>query len=59
MADSLLAFVPHEQTYRASSILRQTGILSPDGSKVRAVQNVMELNANSPTAAKVASTEMA
>ena len=37
MADSLLVLVPHEQTHRASSILQQTGILSPDGSKARAV----------------------
>ena len=59
MAESLLVFVPHEQTHRASSILEQIKILSPDGTKVRAVQNVMKLIANSPGAAKVAPTEMA
>ena len=45
MADSLLIFVPHEQTHRASSILKQIGILSPDGSKARAVENVMKQEA--------------
>ena len=59
MADSLLVLVSHEQTHRASSILKQTGILSPDGSKARAVENVMKLIANSLSAAKAAPTEMA
>ena len=59
MADSLLVFVPHEHTHRASSILKQIGILSPDGTKARAVKNVMKLIANSLSVAKVAPTEMA
>ena len=45
MADSLLVLVPHAQTHRASSILKQIGILSPDGSKARAVENVMKQEA--------------
>ena len=59
MADSLLVSVPHEQTHRASSILKQIGILSPDGSKARAVENVVKLITNSSSAAKAAPTEMA
>ena len=59
MADSLLVLVPYKQKNIASSILKQIGILSPDGSKARAVENVMTLIANSLSAAKAASTEMA
>ena len=57
MADSLLVLMPHEQTHGAFSILKQIGILSPDGTK--AVKNVMKLIANSLSVAKVAPTEMA
>ena len=42
MANSLLVLMPHEQTHGAFSILKQTGILSPDGIKARAVKNVRE-----------------
>ena len=38
MADSLLVLVPYKQKNIASSILKQIGILSPDGSKARAVE---------------------
>ena len=41
MADNLLVVVPHEQLYRASSILKQIGTLNSDGTKMRAVRNVM------------------
>ena len=37
LADSLLVFVLHEQMHGACSILKQVGILSPDGTKARAV----------------------
>ena len=57
-ADSLLVFVPHEQTHRASSILKQIGILSSDGSKARAVENVIKLIANSLSVAMAAPTPM-
>ena len=57
MANSLLVLVPHEQTHGAFSILKQIGILSPDGTKARAVKTVMKLIAYSPSA-KVAPTEM-
>ena len=56
MADSLLVFVPHEQTHRACSILKQIGMLSPDGTKARAVENIMKLIASSQSTAKVAPT---
>ena len=59
MADSLLVFVPHQQAHGACSILKEVTILSPDGIKARAVQNVMKLIANSPGAAKVALAKMA
>ena len=59
MADSLLVLVPHEQTHRASSILKQIGLLSPDGSKARAVEYVMKLITDSLSAAKAAPTETA
>ena len=59
MANSLLVLMPHEQTHGAFSILKQVGILSPDGTKARAVKNVMKLIANSLSVAKVAPTEMA
>ena len=52
MADSLLVLMPHEQTHGAFSILKQIGILSPDGTKARAVKNVMKLIANTLSAAK-------
>ena len=52
MANSLLVLM-HEQTHGAFSILKQIGILSPDGTKTRAVKNVMKLIANSLSAAKV------
>ena len=55
----LLVLLPHEQTHGAFSILKQIGILSPDGTKAMAVKNVMKLIANSPSVAKVAPTEMA
>ena len=58
MADSLLVFVPHEQAHGACSILAEVGILSPDGTKARAVKNLMKLIANSPGAAKVAPAKM-
>ena len=60
MADSLLIIVPHEQMHRACSILKQldTWILSPDGTKARAVENLTKLIANSLGAAKVAPTQM-
>ena len=58
MADSLLVFVPHEQAHGACSILKEVGILSPDGIKARAVKIVMKLIANSPGAAKVAPAKM-
>ena len=59
MADSLWVFVPHEQAHGACSILKEVGLLSPDGIKARAVKNVMKLIANSPGAAKVAPAKMA
>ena len=59
MANSLLALMPHAQTHGAFSILKQIGKLSPDGTKARAVKNVMKLIANSLSVAKVAPTEMA
>ena len=40
--------------HRASSILKQVGIPSPDGTKVRAVKSVMKLIAHSLSAAKLA-----
>ena len=46
MANSLLVLMPHAQTHGAFSILKQIGILSPDGTKARAVKNVMKLIAN-------------
>ena len=52
MANSLLVLMPHEQTHGAFSILKQIGILSPDGTKARAVKNVMKLIANSLSVAK-------
>ena len=55
----LLVFVPHEQTHGALNILRQVGILSPDGAEVIAQQCVMKLIASSLSAAKVAPAEMA
>ena len=58
MANSLLVLMPHEQTHGAFSILKQIGILSPDGTKARAVTNVMKLIANSQSVAKVAPTEI-
>ena len=39
MADSLLVFVPHEQAHGARSILKDVGILSPDRTKARPVEN--------------------
>ena len=59
MANSLLVLMPHEQTHGAISILKQIGILSPDGTKARAAKNVMKLIANSLSVAKGAPTEMA
>ena len=59
VADSLLGLMPHEQTHGAFSILKQVGILSPDGTKARAVKNAMKLIANSLSVAKVPPTEMA
>ena len=59
VADSLLVFVPYEQAHGACSILKEVGILSPDGIKARAVKIVMKLIANSPGAAKVAPAKMA
>ena len=59
LADGIQVFVLHEQWHRALSILRQVGILSADGSIMRAVKNGMKLIANSPSAAKVAPTEIA
>ena len=50
---------PHEQTHRASSSLKQIGILSPDGTKARAVKNVMKFITNSLIVAKAAPPEMA
>ena len=35
MADSLLAFLPHEQSHRALTILKQIETLSPDGTAAR------------------------
>ena len=56
-----MVFVPHEQAHGACSILKEVGILSPDGIKGRAVKIVMnsKLIANSPGAAKVAPAKMA
>ena len=54
MASSLLVFLPHEQMHRALSILKQAGIVSPDGGGVKAVNYAMKLIAKSPIAAKVA-----
>ena len=45
MANSLLVLMP--QRHGAFSILKQIGILSPDGTKARAVKTVMKLIANS------------
>ena len=45
--------MPHEQPHGAFSILKKVEILSPDGTKVRAVRS------SSPCAAKVAPTELA
>ena len=59
MANSPLVLMPNEQTHGAFSILKQIGILSPDGTKARAVKNVMKLIAKSLSVAKVAPTEMA
>ena len=59
MAHSLLFLMPHEQTHGAFSILKQIGILSPDGTKARAVKNVMKLIANSLIAAKIAPVKVA
>ena len=56
MPESLLVFVPHEQTHRALSILEQVGMLGPE---LRAVKIVMKLIANSPSTAKVAPMEIA
>ena len=53
MADSLLVFMPHKRTHRASSIPKQIGLLSPDGTKARAVKNVMKLIAYSLSFAKL------
>ena len=58
-ADSLLAFAAHQQMHRALSILKQGGVLSFDGPKVRAVRNVRQLTSNSLSAAEVAPTEIA
>ena len=58
MAISLLVLMPHEQTHGAFSILKQIEILSPDGTKARAVTNVMKLVANSLSVAKVAPTSL-
>ena len=38
--------MPYEQMHGAFSILKQIGILSPDGTNARAVKNVMKLIAN-------------
>ena len=54
MANSLLVLMPHEQTHGASSILKQIEILSPDGTKARAVKNVMKLIPDSLSVTKVA-----
>ena len=59
MADRLLVFVPNEQAHGTCSILKEAGILSPDGIKARAVKKVMKLIANSRGAAKVAPAKMA
>ena len=59
MANSLLVLMPHEQTHGAFSILKQIGILSPDGTKARAVKIAMKLIANSLSVAQVALTDMA
>ena len=59
MADSLLVLLPHEQAHGTCGILKEVGILSPDGIKARAVKIVMKLIANSPGAAKVALAKMA
>ena len=40
MADTRLVFGPHEQSDRASSILKQIGVQSPDGTKARAVETL-------------------
>ena len=48
MANSLLVLMPYEQTHGAFSTLKQIGTLSPDGTKARAVKNVMK--PSSPTA---------
>ena len=60
MADSLLVLVRHEQAHRGLSlgILKHSGILSPDGIKSRAVNNVKLID-NSPSAAKAATAEVA
>ena len=54
MANGLLVLMPQEQRHGAFSILKQIGILSPDGTKATAVKNVMKLIANSLSVAKVA-----
>ena len=59
MADSILVFVSHEQRHRAFGILDQAGIVSPDGTIVRAVENAIMLIVNSPCAAEVALTQVA
>ena len=43
----------------ACSVLKEVGELSPDGTKARAVKNVMKLISNSLGAAKVAPAKMA
>ena len=58
MANSLLVLMPYEQTHGAFSILEQIGILSPDGTKARAVKNVMKLIAISLSVAQVAPTRV-
>ena len=59
MTNSLLVLLPRDQTHGAFSILKQIGILSPDGTKARAVKNVLKLMSNRLSVAKVAPTEMA
>ena len=54
-----MVFVPHEQAHGACSVLKEVGVLSPDGTKARTVENVMKLIANSPGVAKVAPAKMA
>ena len=59
VADSILVFLPHIQAHRAISLQEQIVVLSLDGPEVTAVNNETKLIANSPSAAKVATMEMA